>query len=230
MLGGLIAICFGIEIFISEVYTGPFKGGLVFLPTGILTTMIPTLTTLLGGFASKLNNFENYETIDAYEAGTIRKQFVFNFITGYMGIFLTAFVYVPFGSLIVPHLDVFALTVKPFAEHEDDLKAPSAGFEINPDRLRKQVIYFTVTAQIVNLAMEVVVPYVKRKVFQKVKSVQADRAANKGGEKAPVGINDHPEEAAFLTRVRNESELDHYDVNNDLREMVMQVSFGDTLF
>ena len=29
MLGSLIATCFGIEIFISEVYNGPFKGYLV---------------------------------------------------------------------------------------------------------------------------------------------------------------------------------------------------------
>lgn len=28
-LGSLIAVCFGIEIFLSEVYSGPFKGGLV---------------------------------------------------------------------------------------------------------------------------------------------------------------------------------------------------------
>ncbi len=31
-LGSLIAICFGIEIFISEVYGGPFKSVLVKLP------------------------------------------------------------------------------------------------------------------------------------------------------------------------------------------------------
>jgi anoctamin-10 len=30
-LGSLIAVCFGIEIFLSEVYSGPFKAGLVSL-------------------------------------------------------------------------------------------------------------------------------------------------------------------------------------------------------
>ena len=130
----------------------------------------------------------------------------------------------PFGSLIVPYLDIFSLTVKPFAEDEKQLRAPKVGFEINPARLRKQVIYFTVTAQVVNLAMEVIVPYLKRQGFRKMEETKSKRAANRGvissGDPPPV---DHPEEAAFLTRVRNEAELDTYDVTADLREMVLQV-------
>jgi len=155
----------------------------------------------------------------------IQKIFVLNFITSYLPIFLTAFVYVPFAQIIVPHLDVFQLAVKPFAENEKQMTAPKAGFQINPDRLKKQVIYFTVTAQIVNFALEVVVPYVKRKAFRKVKEVQADRAAKRGG--AAVTEDDHPEESAFLVRVRNEAELDNYDVTADFREMVVQ--FGKQL-
>lgn len=185
---------------------------------------MPTLTTLLTGFATRLTDYENHETEDAHESAMIQKVFVLNFITSYLPIFLTAFVYIPFGSIVVPYLDVFGLTVKPFAENDEQLRAPSKGsFEINPARLRKQVIYFTVTAQVVNLAMEVIVPYVKRKVFRKMEEAKSGRAtkgsANKSGNQ-PV---DHPEEAAFLTRVRNEAELDVYDVTTDLREMCVQV-------
>lgn len=151
----------------------------------------------------------------------ISKIFVLNFITSYLPIFLTAFVYVPFAQILVPYLDVFQIAVKPFAENEKQMTAPQVGFQINPDRLKKQVIYFTVTAQIVNFALEVVVPYVKRKVFRKVKEVQADRAAKRGGSASPNEA-DHPEEAAFLVRVRNEAELGKYDVTSDLREMVIQ--------
>ncbi len=222
-LGSLIATCFGIEIFISEIYNGPLKSVLVFLPTGILTTMIPTLTTLLTGVATQLTDYENYETTESYEAAMTQKLFVLNFITSYLPIFLTAFVYVPFGSLIVPYLDVFRLTVKPFAEHEGQLKIPKAGFEINPARLRKQVIYFTVTAQIVNLALEVIVPWVKRQGFSKYKEMKAEQAAKKGGSRPSPAINDLPEEAPFLERVRKEAELDVYDVTSDIREMCLQV-------
>ena len=151
----------------------------------------------------------------------VQKIFVLNFITSYLPIFLTAFVYVPFAQIIVPHLDVFQLVVKPFAENEKQMQTPQVGFQINPDRLKKQIIYFAVTAQIVNFALEVVMPYVKRKVFVKVKEVKADRAAKRGGTSSPTA-DDHPEESAFLVRVRNEAELSNYDVTGDFREMIVQ--------
>lgn len=177
-------------------------------------------------FATRLTNYENYETHGAYETALTQKVFVMNFITSYLPIFLTAFVYVPFGNIIVPYLDVFSLTVKPFAENEKQLKAPEAGqFTINPDRLRKQVFYFTVTAQIVNLGMELIVPYLKRLGFSKYKEMQSERAAKNGGPPPSSTMNDPPEDAAFLKRVREDAERDVYDVTTDLREMVLQFGY-----
>lgn len=152
----------------------------------------------------------------------VQKVFVLNFITSYLPILLTAFVYVPFAQIIVPHLDIFSLTVKPFAENEKQLQTPSVSFEINPNRLKKQVIYFTVTAQIVNFLLEIIVPFVKKKVFHKVKEVKSSRAEQKGGKANNTTADDHPEESEFLVRVRNEAELDTYDVTGDFREMIVQ--------
>lgn len=224
-LGTLIATCFGIEIFLSEVYNGPGQNLLVFLPTGLLTTLVPTLTTLLTGIATRLNDYENWETSENYESALTQKIFVLNFITSYLPIFLTAFVYVPFGSLVVPYLDVFNLTARPFAENEKQLQIPQNGFVINPSRLRKQVIYFTVTAQIVNFALETIVPYVKRRGFSKYQEMKSDRATKKGGVSSSETIDDLPEEAEFLKRVRKEAELDVYDVATDLREMIIQFGY-----
>jgi anoctamin-10 len=148
-----------------------------------------------------------------------------NFIMSYLGIFLTAFVYVPFGTVIVPHLDVFNVAVRPFAENEKQLHHHDPTWSINPDRLRKQVIYFTVTAQVVNLGMELVVPYLKRRGFAKLKQIQSERAAKNGGTAPSVAANDPPEDAAFLERVRKEAELEVYDVTTDLREMVVQFGY-----
>lgn len=195
----------------------------VFIPTGLLTTLVPTLTTLLTGVATRLNEYENWETKEEHEASMIQKLFILNFITSYLPIFLTAFVYVPFGTLIVPYLDIFSLTARPFAEHEKQLSNP--GFVINPARLRKQMIYFTVTAQIINLAVETIVPYVKRQGFRKYQQIKSERAASQGGAAPSLSINDIPEEAEFLTRVRSEAELSVYDVTVDLREMVVQYGY-----
>ncbi|SPQ23652.1 2a900178-a87d-41f3-9abc-d1ff5ebead5a [Thermothielavioides terrestris] len=217
-LGGLIAGCFAIEIFITEVYNGPFKQYLTFLPTVLLTIFNPTLTTVLTLLAEKLTELENYETHDAHQASFVRKIFVINFITSYLGIFLTAFVYVPFGKLLVPYLDVFQLTAQRFTA--DGKPVPTKSWQIDPNRLTKQVIYFTVTAQIVNFATEVIVPYAKRKLFKTVEKVQSDLS-----EKTAVHPKDSPEEAEFLERVRDEAELDEYDVTIDYREMVIQFGY-----
>jgi anoctamin-10 len=234
ILSALFAVTFGIEIMISEVYNGPFKSVLVcirsgpvildhgltlqqvFTPTVISTVMVPVLTGTLSNIATKLTDFENFEHESSYEAAMVQKVFVFNFICSYVPLFLTAFIYVPFGHVIVPHIDVLGLMAQP-----EDKMGTQAVFEVNPNRLRNQVIYFTVTAQAVNLAMETIVPYFKKKAFKKAKEIHDKRSG-----KEIVYVNDSPEERAFLDRVRNEADRDVYDVHEDLREMCMQVRCG----
>lgn len=215
----LYAVTFAIEVMISEVYTGPFKSVLVFTPTVILTVMVPLITGTLSNIATKLTDFENYENESSYEAAMTQKVFIFNFICSYVPLFLTAFVYVPFGSTIVPHLDIMGFMAPADGVDADGVAAQQAVFEINPDRLRKQMIYFTVTAQAVNLAMETIVPYFKRAALTKAKEFQQKRS----GKYSP--INDSPQEAKFLSRVRHEAELSVYNVTDDLREMCMQFGY-----
>lgn len=217
VLGGLIFTCFSIEIFISEVYAGPFKQYLTFLPTVLLTVFMPTFSTLLTRLAEMLTDVENYETQDAHKASFVQKIFVLNFITSYLGVFLTAFVYLPFGKVLVPHLDIFRLTAQKFTAEGKDLQTKS--WELNPDRLKKQVIYLTVTAQAVNFATEVIVPYVKRNVTKTVDKVTDNP------EKHVANLQDNADEADFLKRVRDEALLDEYDVTVDYREMVVQFGY-----
>ena len=109
----------------------------------------------------------------------------------------------------------------------EKIKAPSGGsFHINPSRLRKQVIYFTVTAQIVNQALEVLVPYIQRRGMNKFKEIQKKRSDSKTSTASTSDFSaDQPEEASFLKRVRHEAELGQYDVTTDLREMVIQYGY-----
>ncbi|KAF2165713.1 hypothetical protein M409DRAFT_67080 [Zasmidium cellare ATCC 36951] len=221
VLGSLICLCFAIEIFIGEVYSGPGKSVLTFTPTVILTTCLPLLTGAMSNLAKRLNDYENYETDSQYDRQHTGKLFVLDFITSYMGIMLTAFVYVPFGSVLVPSLDVFG---KVLAKDESQLNtAAKKGFTINPDRLRKQVIYFAVTASIVNFAMEVVVPYFKRQGLIKFKEMTA-KGTNSGLQPS-ANAEDPPDEKEFLDRVRSEAGLPAYDVYTDLREMIIQFGY-----
>ncbi|KAI1648629.1 DUF590-domain-containing protein [Daldinia loculata] len=214
ILGALYVFCFSIEIFLTEIYNGPFKSYLTFTPTIILTGLLPALSTILSSFAEKLTDMENYETIDNHHAALVRKLFIINFITSYTPLFLSAFVYMLFGNLLVPYLDIFKTTAEQFSSEES---ISTQGFQINPDRLKKQMIYFTVTAQIVNFALEAIVPYVKRKAFKEVERVQSKGKAS--------ASSDVLEEHEFLERVRDEAQLDVYDVTVDYREMVIQFGY-----
>ena len=97
------------------MYTSTANLTQVFLPTGIATAFMPMLTSVLTEFATRLTKYENYETHGAYETALTQKLFVLNFITAYLPLCLTSFVYVPFGSVLVPYLDVFSVTCRPFA-------------------------------------------------------------------------------------------------------------------
>ncbi|KAE8149900.1 calcium-activated chloride channel-domain-containing protein [Aspergillus avenaceus] len=230
-LGVIFATCFAIEIFIAEIYNGPLKTYLVFIPTILLSALIPTMSGVLVSVATKLNDYENYETQMAYEVALTQKIFVVNFITSYLPLFMTAFIYVPFASRIAPYLDVFHFTVRPFVSKKD-ATTTREHFSIDPDRLRKQVIYFTVTAQAVNFAQENIVPIAKQRLLQKYKEYKkrqgkAEPENNDSEEKKPATIpfEDAPDEAQFLKRVRNEAEMEDYDVTDDLREMCIQFGY-----
>ncbi|KIX02754.1 uncharacterized protein Z518_08696 [Rhinocladiella mackenziei CBS 650.93] len=225
-LGAVICSSYAVEIFISEVYDGPLKSILVFLPTIILTLAVPTISTFLTQFAERLTLYENYETQESHDKAMISKVFVINFITSYTAIFLTSFVYVPFASILVPYLDIFSLTVKPFAENEKHRETiPPGAFSINPNRLRNQMIYFAVTAQVVNFAMETLMPLVTQKGTKKYKEMQSSRAEKNGGATPSISANDPPEEKEFLAQVREEVALPEYDVTSDLREMCIQFGY-----
>ncbi|SPN99623.1 related to IST2 protein [Cephalotrichum gorgonifer] len=217
VLGGFIATCNSLEIFITEVYTGPFGSILPFLPTVLLVTVLPAFSAVLTAFAKKLTDMENYETVDSYHAALVQKEFVLNFMTSYMPLAFTAFVYLPFGHLLTPYLDFWRAAAQMLTFGEKELSTQD--FNINPDRITKQMFYFTVTAQIVNFGTEAIVPYVKRKLTKKAK----ERGIV--GKVAEIGVKDTPEEASFLSKVRAEAELEMYDVTTDYREMVIQFGY-----
>lgn len=131
-------------------------------------------------------------------------------MTSYMALFFTAFVYIPFGDILLPFLEFWRKTAQTITFSEKPL--PTREFQVNPARISNQMFYFTVTAQIVNFATEVVVPYLKRVAFDHAKQFKSK----------PKIQEDHEEEAEFLERVRKECTLEVYDVSGDYREMVMQ--------
>ncbi|KAL5615227.1 hypothetical protein BROUX41_005283 [Berkeleyomyces rouxiae] len=215
VLGGLIVTCNSLEIFINEVYDGPFKQYLGLLPTILLSGLTPTFSVILTAIATKLTNMENYQTETAHQAALIQKEFVLNFMTSYMAAFFTSFVYTPFGHVIAPFLTFWHNVASTITMGNFQIKAHE--FTVNPRRISDQMFFFTVTAQIISLATEIVVPYIKRKVFKTVKEYKHEKEATQPQLEG--------EDDKFIARVQSEAELEVYDVNVDYREMVIQYGY-----
>ncbi|KAL5340954.1 calcium-activated chloride channel-domain-containing protein [Aspergillus crustosus] len=221
-LGSLIVVTFVLEVFISEVYVGSLKGYLEFLPTIIFSLCLPSITGLLNSIATRLTKYENYRTQDQYDLAQTAKQFVMHFITAFLPTILTAFVYVPFGARMIPYLHIPHLRGGPSTD------IPRV-FHVDPSRLQQEVIYLSLTGQVLSFGEEVVLPYVKRVLWQKWRDYQSKREAVHHKRHASQATHqvlvDDMDERDFLSRVRNEAEADEYNVHEDTLEMCVQFGY-----
>ncbi|CAI7603153.1 unnamed protein product [Penicillium pancosmium] len=221
-LGSLIIVTFASEVFISEVYDGKFQGFLEFAPTIIFSLSLPFITSLLTRIATRLTEYENYRTRDLYDLAQTQKTFVMNFITSFLPTILTAYVYVPFGKTIVPQLDIIkraGLNIE--MAHKD--------FQVDGSRFQQEVIYLSMTAQIFNFCEEIILPYVKQKLYQKWRNYQ-DRKAGLTRQRSfskatDLLLLDPPGETPFLQRLREEADSDGYEVEEDILEMCVQFGY-----
>jgi len=222
-LGGLICATFASEVFISEVYNGSFKGYLEFLPTILFSLSLPAITSFLTSIATRLTEYENYRTQDLYDLAQTQKTFVMNFITSFLPTILTAYVYVPFGKSIVPHLDILRRN----GSRPDTAKAHV--FEVDTSRFQQEVIYLSMTAQVLSFGEEIILPYVKHALSQKWQNYRDRKAGlirQRSSSKATDSLLIDPlEEASFLKRVRSEADADEYKVEEDILEMCVQLGY-----
>lgn len=216
-LAAVLTLIFAVEVFIGEVYDGPLKSILTFTPTVLFSILVGPFSSLYMQAAHKLTTFENHETDAKFNAAITRKSFILNFLTSYTALFLTLFVYLPLGHLLVPKLDVFGLT-STYAAYGVTAKP----FVLDNGRIRNQLFYFAVTAQIVNLFMEFILPIVLRLAKGEAQELQAKFTGQSGFKPT-----DAPEEVALMKQIRFEARLPDYDTYGDFAELVIQ--FGYTV-
>lgn len=223
-LGALIVASFASEVFISEVYDGPFKEYLEFVPTVLFSLSLPAITSFLTRVATRLTDYENYRTQDQYDLAQTQKEFVMNFITSFLPTILTAYVYVPFGKQIVPHLDILRRT-----GFRADLVTGQKEFEVDTSRFQQEVIYLSMTAQVLSFGEEIVLPYAKHVLRQKWHNYRDRKAeysrTRKHSTATGLCLIDSPEEAAFMTRLRGEAGAEEYHVEEDIMEMCVQFGY-----
>ncbi|KAK3936834.1 transmembrane protein 16K [Diplogelasinospora grovesii] len=218
-LGALIVVVVAIEVLISEAYDGPHKRYLEYIPTALLAIALPYISQFLENIAATVTEFENHRTADAHEWSLARKVFVLNFTMQYLPIFLTAFVYHPFGDSFVPHLErVLHYVLGDAAAKSMDV----VPFHADLDRLQREVIALTVTGQIWHFGEEFLLPLVKEKLRSWYRDYRTSHA--EAGTLEGI-VQDHPEERAFLSAARSQANLPPYDVQVDISQMVIQFGY-----
>lgn len=135
-----------------------------------------------------------------------------------MPILLVAFVYIPFGNEVIPYLKAAVLAVAPQLEHTFATRA----FEADADKLRNEVIALTLTGQLSSFFEENILPFLKHKASEWYRIYR--RAYPKHAMLLTI-VEDDKDETEFLGRVRRQSSLESYNVQDDMAELVLQFGY-----
>ncbi|QRV88634.1 hypothetical protein RhiJN_16652 [Ceratobasidium sp. AG-Ba] len=225
MLGGLLTAIFLFEAFVTQLYTGPGKDYLSFVPTIIFVTVIPRIMAVYTTSANGLTHWENHAHESSFNRSLTLKTFALSSIVAFLGLFLTAFVYVPFGPDVMRwvnsalfesgHPDIVD------AAHDAGVKplsSPGIQAKINPGRLHSQMFAYTVTNQAINFFLETGLPFIMRAVTKATANKSLTGKKKTGDEKNDAATQ-------LIEHAREESALPDYTLFGDYSEMVTQFGY-----
>jgi hypothetical protein len=200
--------------------------------------------------ATKLTDFENHPYQSEYDTSLTIKLFALNFVASYGNLLLTSFIYVsidlssvpftvltdhlidqiPFGAFLVPR--IFEMLPSRHAHAIAGSAAAgikSGSFVIDTHKLKRQLVAYSLTAQITNALTEFGLPYLKSRFGPQIKEKLPQVA-----EKLHLGLDDNKDkslssdsedEKAFLERIRREQLLPAADLGGEYAEMCTQLGF-----
>ena len=171
--------------------------------------------------AIRSTDFERHDTPSTYAYSLAAKRFVLSTIVSYLGIALSAFIYLPFGqeALGLLHLQLFTSDSLAGEEEEPlwERDLFKASTKLNGTRLQTQMFAFLVTAQLANAFQELGMPYVIR--WFQARFSPPTKVGRPGDQSAT-------QEEKLLDRVNGEvfTRMD-YDIFDDYLEMVTQFGY-----
>ncbi|KAJ3011945.1 UNVERIFIED_CONTAM: hypothetical protein HDU68_001447 [Siphonaria sp. JEL0065] len=200
------------EIFTAEVYNGPDKWLVKLLPIVIYVLCLPLLQALYMKLSQWITNLENSQSVDSHEASLSRKSFIITCLLTQLSLFLTGIVYIPISDLLQPYVNP-VLEQYGVAHHVVGLNATETRNLLSPDSLQSKVISFSITNQIVNQVIQVLVPTVlawwstraiqkveEQEIAEEKKEAAEEAAANDTTTNPPKAVKLHAISAA-LTEV-----------------------------
>ncbi|KAI4741624.1 putative plasma membrane stress response protein [Aureobasidium sp. EXF-12298] len=222
VLSIVLVVTFLIEAIISDVYGEELANywALHYLPTILLAVSLPYITDFLTSIATRLSEHENHRTNDEFELAQVQKAFVLNFVTSFLPLVLTAYIYVPFGSKLLPY----------FVPNSWQSHIVGKDFNIDAHRLQEEVISLSLAGQLINFGEEFVLPFLKRHLLEAYRRYQ-DAKQGKSlhqrmhSEYTKTLLVDAPHEERLLSRLRAEAAAPPYDVQEDIMEMCVQFGY-----
>ncbi len=184
--------------------------------------LVPRLVGFYQQYAVSLTGWENHVYESAHEKSLALKTFALSSIVAYGGLYLSAFVYVPFGEQIMALVQTTFFT-SPTARSNSKVDQKIAAVKdarkvLNPDRLKNQVFAYLITNQVVGEFLEIGVPTIMRYLGIATSKARETKMAKKVGwqdEKSADGASTSAmteEDRLWLDDVRHQVQLPDYDV------------------
>lgn len=217
-------LCFALEIFMSEIYDGPLKVFLKLVPTVALAVFVPILTIVYNMVVEKFLGWESHNNRYTRYDSFLAKTFILNFLTGYVPLLVTSFVYLPFAHLVenyipdIEHSINSTLPESKYMLHYFAKVKRQEDFIMNQDRLNSQFFFFMVTNQVIQLFLKYVLPLILPKIINLVMV----KILKKQPE-AP--IKDSADESKWLSAVRTAIAKPEFNLHDDFRALALQFGY-----
>ncbi|WWC57606.1 uncharacterized protein I303_100138 [Kwoniella dejecticola CBS 10117] len=228
-LGVVLLGIFMLEAFVGQAYDGFGKEVVPLLPTALFAIVVPQIVAAYGSLARSMVSWEDHPTPVGAEKSLTAKTFAMNGIVAYLGLFLSAYIYVPFGSFIMANVqhrltkqDTMNVASTP---EKAGLGPRTSGKEqkgIKAGRLKGQLFAF------INAFLELGLPYVTRFVddWRAGKTTIKETIKSRGQDtpEKPPQTEDEVEQR-FMDKVERELALPDYSLFTDYAEMVTQFGY-----
>lgn len=172
-LGLVVVLAF--EIFCTQIYDGPAKGLVKLFPVGANVVASQVYAFFYSIAIDRFTEWEDYPTEEALNNSKAQRQFYLQALIGYMPIILTAYVYLPFGHLLI------GLVKELHNSQLANYLTLTETFQLDGARLYTQARFYTLTQSLVAVALDGVLPWIiyafKRNVLHKARESQDNRFA-----------------------------------------------------
>ena len=219
--------CFLLEIFINEIYQGPYKSILALVPTALVCIVVPVGTAIYGVISQKYVQFEKNPTKEAATGSLLIKMFLFNCLASYSPLLITSFIYLPLGYMLDPYLQTIqAMLTRASTVYTYLPKIPTleSQYKVNNSRISSQIFYFMVINQVIGTLVEFVLPTVLAKVMS-VPMIAGLLGTKASAKTLDMKALDDPEEHAYLEIVRADFQKPEVSIDDDYRQHVLQYGF-----